>query len=70
MSKEEEIHLHARHNETAVSYNLTKACSRTGISKNRLDDSSGLILSPERIAIYGDSEWRLCMITAAQKIVR
>ncbi|CAM9002430.1 unnamed protein product [Rhodiola kirilowii] len=71
LSQEEEIRLHARHNETAISYNLTKACSREGMSKHiTYDASSALLLSPERIAIYGDSEWRFSLLTAAQKILQ
>ncbi|CAM8980325.1 unnamed protein product [Rhodiola kirilowii] len=70
LSQEEEIRLHARHNETAISYNLTKACSREGMSEHiTYDASSALLLSPERIAIYGDSEWRFSLLTAAQKIL-
>uniref|UniRef100_A0A7N0U0C4 Protein arginine N-methyltransferase n=1 Tax=Kalanchoe fedtschenkoi TaxID=63787 RepID=A0A7N0U0C4_KALFE len=71
LSQEEEIHLHASHNETAISYNLTKQSSRKEIIKCRAPHvSNSLFLSPERIGIYGDPEWRLSLLSAAQKILQ
>ncbi|KAJ6347965.1 hypothetical protein OIU76_004457 [Salix suchowensis] len=69
ISKGEEVHLHAVHSDTRVSYNL--ATQATEIREG--DSSSGdshLTLSPERIAIYGDRKWRSCMLTALKNLLR
>ena len=68
ISMGEEVHLHAVHSDTSVSYNL--ATQATEIREG--DSSSGdshLTLSPERIAIYGDRKWRSCMLTALKNLV-
>ena len=71
MSKHEEVHLHAIHTDISISYNLKTQLSRTEIGQHDLfARDSQLILSPERVAIYGDSEWRLSMLTAIKNTVR
>ncbi|XP_057978253.1 protein arginine N-methyltransferase 1.6 isoform X2 [Malania oleifera] len=67
VSKDEEVHLHAVHNDTSISYDLNTQSSRTEIGQ--CDFNAGdfhLTLLPERVAIYGDSEWRFSIFTAIQ----
>jgi protein arginine N-methyltransferase 7 len=69
ISKGEEVHLHAVHSDTSVSYNL--ATQATEIREcDSIAGDSHLTLSPERIAIYGDRKWRSCMLTALNNLVR
>lgn len=71
VSKDEEVCLHAIHDDISISYNLKSQLSRTEIGQHDLfARDSQLILSPERVAIYGDIEWRLCMLTSIKKTVR
>ena len=70
VSKDEEVHLHAIHTDISISYNLKTQLPRTQIEQHDLlAKDSRLILSPERVAIYGDSEWRLSMLTAIKNTV-
>ncbi|KAH7549614.1 hypothetical protein JRO89_XS13G0056400 [Xanthoceras sorbifolium] len=63
--KGEEVLLNACHTETSISYNLKSQVPKTEVNQNNLNAGDfQLILPPERIAIYGDGEWRLCMLTA------
>ena len=61
--------MHAVHDETSISYNL-KAHSQ---SEDMMHGFKGrdfqLLLSPERIGIYGDSEWRSFMLKAIRNAV-
>ncbi|CAK7356390.1 unnamed protein product [Dovyalis caffra] len=69
VSKGEEVHLHAVHIDTSVSYNLTTQTTEI----REYDYSAGdslLTLSPERIAIYGDRKWRSCMLMALRNLER
>ncbi|KAL4570936.1 hypothetical protein LXL04_026601 [Taraxacum kok-saghyz] len=53
--KDTDVCMEATHNETSISYRF----------KSYVDDSLPIItLSPERIAIYGDREWRHSMLKA------
>lgn len=73
MSKDEEVHLHATHTDISISYNLKTQFSRTQMGQHQhhlFARDSQLILSPERVAIYGDSEWRLSMLNAIKNTVR
>lgn len=71
ISKDEEVHLHAVHTETSISYNLKTQAPRTEVMQYSFDTGdSQLILSPERIAIYGDSEWRDSMLKSMRNAVR
>ena len=66
---EQEVHLHAVHDEISISYNL-KTQSQTDVrTHGNKDRDFPLLLSPERIAIYGDSEWRSFMSTAIRNAV-
>ncbi|KAF5180220.1 arginine N-methyltransferase [Thalictrum thalictroides] len=67
VSKDEEVHLQAVHDDTSISYNLKSNNQRA--EPVPLDmDSRGyqLTLSLERIAMYGDREWRYTMFTAVR----
>jgi protein arginine N-methyltransferase 7 len=71
ISKDEEIHLHAVHTETSISYNLKTQAPRTEVMQYSFNSGDlQLILSPERIAIYGDSEWRDSMLKSMRNAVR
>ena len=66
VSKDEEVYLHAAHTETSILYNLKTDVPR----KSGFDTGDPqLILSPERIAIYGDREWRQSMFQALRNAV-
>ncbi|KAJ6942794.1 protein arginine N-methyltransferase 1.6 [Populus alba x Populus x berolinensis] len=69
ISKGEEVHLHAVHSDTSVSYNL--ATQATEIREcDSIAGDSHLTLCPERIAIYGDRKWRSCMLTALKNLLQ
>ncbi|GAB2216929.1 hypothetical protein Droror1_Dr00000080 [Drosera rotundifolia] len=70
LAKNEEVHLHATHSEISISYDLkTKSLGSDNGSHNCWDKNFQLILSPERIALYGNSKWRSCMQSALHKAV-
>ncbi|XVE57663.1 hypothetical protein DITRI_Ditri04bG0107600 [Diplodiscus trichospermus] len=71
VSKGEEILLQASHTATNVSYNLTAQAPQTDRRQHdyRIGDFQ-LLLSPERIATYGDSEWRLSMLAAVRNALQ
>ncbi|XP_042947869.1 protein arginine N-methyltransferase 1.6 isoform X1 [Carya illinoinensis] len=61
--KDEEVYLHAVHSDTSISYNLKAHASRNEVMQYGFDTwDLQLMLSPERIAIYGDNEWRHSML--------
>ncbi|WOL13263.1 protein arginine N-methyltransferase 7 isoform X2 [Canna indica] len=62
VSKDKHVLFKAAHDETKISYNL-KYDDQSGYNKFSFEDCL-LELSPERIAVYGDKEWRLGLITA------
>nr|XP_023870518.1 protein arginine N-methyltransferase 1.6-like [Quercus suber] len=67
VSKDEEVYLHAVHTETSIFYNLKTDVPR----KSGFDTGDPqLILSPERIAIYGDREWRQSMFQALRNALQ
>lgn len=69
--KDQEVYLQAVHSETSISYTLNTQGARKEILQFEfLPKDFQLILPPERIAIYGDSEWRLSMTKAVNKAVR
>ncbi|GMY30018.1 protein arginine N-methyltransferase 1.6 [Fagus crenata] len=71
VSKDEEVHLHAVHTDTSILYNLKTHVPRTGVAQCGFDTGdSQLILSPERIAMYGDSEWRHSMFQAIRNVLQ
>ncbi|KAF6140418.1 hypothetical protein GIB67_013187 [Kingdonia uniflora] len=69
ISKDEQIHFQAVHNETSVSYNLKYDNRRTEHYTTPVEMCE-LVLSPERIAVYGDRKWRYAMLTALQNILQ
>ncbi|MED6210293.1 Protein arginine N-methyltransferase 7 [Stylosanthes scabra] len=67
VSKGEEVHVHATHNETSISYSLYAKGLKTEVLHHGLKAADlHLVLSPERAAIYGDKEWRLLMWKAVE----
>lgn len=69
--KGEDVVLHAFHTETSISYKLKSQVSITEESWCELTAADfHLTLPPERIAIYGDGEWRFSMLTAIRNAVR
>lgn len=69
--QDEELLLNACHTETSTSYTLKPRVPRTEVTNDNLDAGNfQLLLPPERIAIYGDHEWRHDMLTALQNTVR
>ncbi|KAF8380497.1 hypothetical protein HHK36_027984 [Tetracentron sinense] len=71
VSKDEQVHFEAVHNDTSVSYNLKSDDLK--IDPGHYDFHTRecqLILSPERIAIYGDREWRFSMSTAIRNALQ
>ncbi|KAK4262605.1 hypothetical protein QN277_028146 [Acacia crassicarpa] len=69
--KGDTICLHAIHTDTKILYNLTNQIPRTEVSQHRLSDADlPIVLSPERIAIYGDGEWRLSMLKSVESVLQ
>ncbi|XXG75868.1 hypothetical protein AAC387_Pa08g0347 [Persea americana] len=66
LSRDEQVSLEALHSETSVSYNLRTANPRLEVDPRLYNSGHHLILLPERIAIYGDREWRIAMLKAAR----
>ncbi|MBA0708243.1 hypothetical protein Golax_020215 [Gossypium laxum] len=70
VSRGEEVLLEASHTETSVSYNLNVQVPKTDTRQHdhNIRDFQ-LLLSPERIAIYGDSKWRSSVLAAVRNAV-
>ncbi|XP_050871425.1 protein arginine N-methyltransferase 1.6 [Lathyrus oleraceus] len=67
----EEVHLHATHNDTSISYNLDTQVSRSEVLHHGLTPGDfQLVLPPERAAIYGDKGWRLSMLKAVENVLQ
>ncbi|KAG6579413.1 Protein arginine N-methyltransferase 1.6, partial [Cucurbita argyrosperma subsp. sororia] len=65
ISKDEQVHICASHDETTFSYHLKAQIPRGEVLQHGDNaENFKLILPPERIAVYGDREWRLAMLTA------
>ncbi|KAL5697263.1 type III protein arginine methyltransferase [Ranunculus cassubicifolius] len=65
VSKDDQVHLQAVHDDTSIQYTLDFDKHRKEPVQFDLNSSSSqLSLSPERIALYGDREWRYTMFTA------
>ncbi|KAG8495933.1 hypothetical protein CXB51_007501 [Gossypium anomalum] len=71
VSRGEEVLLEATHTETSVSYNLNVQVPKTDTRQHdhNIRDFQ-LLLSPERIAIYGDSKWRSSVLAAVRNAGR
>ncbi|KAK9148207.1 hypothetical protein Scep_006964 [Stephania cephalantha] len=65
VARDEQVLLRAVHDEMSISYRLT---DKNLLSKPKYHNFCGsqLLLSPERIAVYGDTNWRLSFSTALQ----
>ncbi|KAF3780646.1 arginine N-methyltransferase 7 protein [Nymphaea thermarum] len=72
VSKNEQILLEAVHDDIRVSYNVKKydACEEEWTCHGSQDEYPHLELPPERVAIYGDKEWRFAMSSAVQNAGR
>ncbi|KAB2088661.1 hypothetical protein ES319_A03G014200v1 [Gossypium barbadense] len=71
VSQGEEVLLEATHTETSVSYNLNVQVPKTDTRQHdhNIRDFQ-LLLSPERIAIYGDSKWRSSVLAAVRNALQ
>ncbi|XP_054823296.1 protein arginine N-methyltransferase 1.6 [Prosopis cineraria] len=69
--KGDEICLRAIHTDTRILYNLETQIPRTEVLQHRLSDADlPIVLSPERIAIYGDREWRLSILKTVENVLQ
>ncbi|KAB2039076.1 hypothetical protein ES319_D03G188400v1 [Gossypium barbadense] len=71
VSRGEEVLLEASHTETSVSYNLNVQVPKNDTRQHdhNIRDFQ-LLLSPERIAIYGDSKWRSSVLAAVRNALQ
>ncbi|KAJ4837166.1 hypothetical protein Tsubulata_036484 [Turnera subulata] len=69
ISKGEEVLFQAVHSDTTVSYNLATRALKVGEYDSRAKDFY-LILSPEKIAVYGDKKWRASVSAALLNAVQ
>ncbi|KAK9143042.1 hypothetical protein Syun_012442 [Stephania yunnanensis] len=69
VARDEQVLLRAVHDEMSISYRLT---DKSLLSKPKYHNFCGsqLLLSPERIAVYGDTNWRLSFSTALQNALQ
>ncbi|OVA13413.1 Protein arginine N-methyltransferase [Macleaya cordata] len=69
--KDKQVHIQAVHDDISVSYNLKYDNHRIDPGHyNAHSRDCQLILSPERIAIYGDIDWRFSMLTALRNALQ
>ncbi|KAJ0967052.1 hypothetical protein J5N97_023969 [Dioscorea zingiberensis] len=68
VSKDEKVLFQAVHDETSVSYSL-KVDGQTNFNVYKTDDFN-IRLLPERIATYGDKEWRMAVLTAVRSALQ
>jgi protein arginine N-methyltransferase 7 len=64
-TEDQVLSLRARHNQTSISYQLNindEACDRSSKGDH-------LTLLPERIALYGDKDWRSALINTIKNAV-
>ncbi|KAM0942475.1 putative methyltransferase [Dioscorea sansibarensis] len=66
--KDEHVLFQAFHDDTRVSYSL-KVDGQTNFNPYKVEHFN-LMLLPERIAAYGDREWRMAVLTAVKSAVR
>ncbi|KAK4389491.1 protein arginine N-methyltransferase 1.6, partial [Sesamum angolense] len=69
--KDEEVRLHAVHTETSISYRFETSQDKKSVTRHDfcIRDCQ-IVLSPERIALYGDDCWRCLMVNAIGKALR
>ncbi|KAL7160391.1 hypothetical protein ABFS83_01G091800 [Erythranthe nasuta] len=66
--KDEEVHLHALHTETSISYDFKTLNEKRQVAHvDACTDNFQIALSPERNVLYGDSSWRFLMLNAIEK---
>ncbi|CAH9084462.1 unnamed protein product [Cuscuta epithymum] len=66
--KDEHVHLNAIHNNISIMYKVKSASQNMEIEHCKLNaQGCQLFLSPERIAIHGDNDWRCSMLKAINK---
>ncbi|CAN6460810.1 unnamed protein product [Victoria cruziana] len=72
VSKNEQILLQAVHDDIRVSYNIKKddAHSEEWTCHDSQREYPHLELPPERVAIYGDKDWRFAMSSAVENALR
>ncbi|KAG5562331.1 hypothetical protein RHGRI_005158 [Rhododendron griersonianum] len=58
VSKDEELPLHAIHTDISISYEFEIQAFRREVELYDFAQEDQLILLPERVAVYGDSNWR------------
>lgn len=69
--KDDYVHLHAIHTDVSLSYEVKTQSQSMEVSHYKLSaQDCQLFLSPERIAIYGDNNWRCSMLKAINDAVR
>ncbi|KAI4303248.1 hypothetical protein MLD38_038901 [Melastoma candidum] len=64
------IRFHAVHDATSISYFLEPDQPQIVVEKHNFPPQDSITLSPERIAIYGDSQWRACISKAIENAMR
>lgn len=63
ISKDEGVHLHAFHTDTSISYEFKTQAKRTEAEHfDSCNQHCQISLPPERIAIYGDNNWRCSIL--------
>ncbi|KAL3497483.1 hypothetical protein ACH5RR_040215 [Cinchona calisaya] len=65
--KDQEICLGASHTETSISYKVTTPLEKKDVGHC---EPAQIFLSPERIAIYGDSNWRCAMLNVIKNALQ
>lgn len=61
VSKDEDVNVHAVHDEISVSYDIK--------SRSQTKEDFLIALSPERAGVYGDGEWRSLMLKAVSGLL-
>ncbi|KAF7150741.1 hypothetical protein RHSIM_Rhsim02G0165500 [Rhododendron simsii] len=70
VSKDEELPLHAIHTDISISYEFEIQPFRREVELYDFAQEDQLILPPERVAVYGDSNWRCSMLEAVKKALK
>lgn len=70
MYKDGDVCMDATHTDTSISYEFKAQSQRSEVDHLEFSiQDSHIDLSPERIAIYGDSHWRLTILKALNSAV-
>ncbi|KAH7835301.1 hypothetical protein Vadar_024882 [Vaccinium darrowii] len=70
ISKDEELPVHAIHADTSISYKFETEASRAEVELHDFAQDDHLILSLERVAIYGHNNWRCSILEAVEKALK